>query len=46
MAIFANIKDESAFEAEKILVENGVPQENASDVLSRIGKKLLRADIY
>jgi len=46
MAIFANIKDESVIEAEKILIENGVSQEKASDVLLRIGQKLLQADLY
>jgi len=46
MAIFANIKDESVIEAEKILIENGVPQKNAADVLLRIGQKLLQADLY
>lgn len=46
MAIFANIKDESVIEAEKILIENGIPQENAADVLLRIGQKLLQADLY
>ena len=46
MAIFANIKDESVIEAEKILIENGVPQEKAADVLLRIGQKLLQADLY
>ena len=46
MAIFANIRDESVIEAEKILIENGVQQEKAADILFRIGKKLLLTDLF